>query len=79
MRAWKYLISNTIYPNPTDETLDIKGLEETDIIYIYSMSGQLLDMHKSITPLNLSKYSSGLYLIKSISENGEHISKVIKH
>lgn len=60
-----------IYPNPTQGQLkiDVTGLEQTtnSALYLYSLSGRLLLSKQPVdssTPLDLSAYPNGIYILK---------------
>lgn len=76
-------INNTliqIYPNPAQDKIKIKnsGNLKIESISIIDLKGQkLMEFEKTLTLLDLSKISTGIYLIKLIHENGEITKKII--
>lgn len=75
----------TIYPNPTDGPLTVlissyrEGYE--GFIYIYDMSGQLVQEKKfkeSVVTLTLAEQTKGIYLVKIKLPIGEETWKIIK-
>ena len=60
-------ISAKIYPNPVKDVLNISNNKDIDQVMIYSATGQLQVQQKvkgSSAQLDLSKLSSGMYLLK---------------
>ncbi len=73
-----------LYPNPTNGLLSV----ETDVlsnqlyITIFSITGHILDrqpLKSYITLIDLSRFASGIYLIKLEDENTSEMKKVIKY
>ncbi len=67
-----------IYPNPFGNYININGIKDGELIFIYDMLGNLIETQKvnnsSIT--NLKELSCGFYILKSKSG---FISKVFKY
>ena len=76
--ADEYLASIKLYPNPTTDSLIIKGVTQDTKIQIYSLQGQQVltqDItENSIVNLNIS---SGIYLVKIISESKSKTIKLV--
>lgn len=70
------------FPNPTTQLLNISSNKNENQAYLYNVNGTLLSQfsfHRN-TSLDLSNYSSGIYIIKVVQENGDVISqKIIKN
>jgi hypothetical protein len=69
-----------LYPNPTNSSFTISGVELNTTITIYNAIGVLVKSIKSSdnTIIDLSDYSNGIYFIKMQNTNGEAIHKLIK-
>jgi hypothetical protein len=82
-----------IYPNPVNNILSIKSLQQISNceIEIYSFSGSLLQTFSNIDftydwhgtssynyEVNMQNYLTGIYLLKIIYENKSHTFKIIK-
>ena len=70
-----------LYPNPTNSSFIISGIELNTTISIYNTIGELMKSIKSTdnnTTVDLSDYSTGIYLIKIKNDKGEAIQKLIK-
>ena len=67
----------SIYPNPTNGRLYITGLNSEIDIEVYSIEGKLLKDFKSVAAFIDLDLSSGLYLLKLISDANSTIKKVI--
>lgn len=73
--------SISIYPNPASDILNIKADNTIKSILLYDLQGRLLmtSLHNATeTYLNITDKSSGIYLIKVISESGSKIEKIVK-
>lgn len=70
-----------IYPNPTNDLLNIKFIEhDSRTIEIYSIDGKLINSFgnsEQLIQLDVSSYSKGLYLIRSTGEKGIQLKKFI--
>ncbi len=66
-----------VYPNPTNGLLNIEG-QGTMLISISNLLGQTLQEAKAEgnTTLDMSRFESGMYLIRIETENGVTIQKV---
>ena len=69
-----------LYPNPVKSTLQINSYNIViNNIAIYTIFGErVLNKKGNDTQIDLSNLSTGLYLVKIQTENGELIKKVIK-
>ena len=67
-----------IYPNPTNNRINIVGIEGKNIIEIFSIEGQKLAVHKgkgtTFFDLNIA---NGIYFIKISTEGKSIIKKII--
>lgn len=67
-----------IYPNPADNFITIRGEKMSNIV-IYNIKGQAVGEYTPIgdafTIRDLAAYSSGIYLIKIISRDGNSVVK----
>lgn len=71
----------TIYPNPTNAIVNIVGQNHFDSIVIINSIGQVVKEFKSntkTTQIDVSGYSSGVYLIKVSTGNKSQTFKLIK-
>jgi hypothetical protein len=73
----------TIYPNPTHGVvhLDVKGsaYEQGSIIWIYNSSGNLMEYQRwdgTNTAVDLSAYTSGLYVLVIQTNKGLQVEKI---
>jgi len=70
-----------IYPNPTSEYVAIYGLKNEGTFQIFNLNGKAIT---SISPISngqevsLSKLTTGVYLIKIATSDGNHSQKIIK-
>ncbi|MDX1461962.1 MAG: M14 family zinc carboxypeptidase [Marinirhabdus sp.] len=70
-----------VYPNPVDQTLSIETPLENYSIQVYSVQGQVLhsgENYSNKTELDFSKYASGIYLIRFVSQKTSKTVRVVK-
>jgi len=62
----------SFYPNPTQDFIQLQGIDAKAVIDIYSSNGNLLMQSEVDLPnaIDLSSLQSGLYFLKITSENG---------
>lgn len=68
----------TIYPNPTNGIVNIKG-ESINSITIYNSLGQVIyvsDIENDMFEINMKQFGTGMYMVKLISETGNSTRKV---
>lgn len=73
--------SLSVYPNPSKDILIVNYKSEINDIKIYNLLGQEVlssKMNKSDFQLNISHLSSGAYVVKLASPEGNHSFKLIK-
>jgi len=73
----------TIYPNPSNDIINISSIEDQLLkIELYSMTGSLIfktDLNSNIYALNISNYPIGTYLLRVFSQyNGIINKKIVK-
>ena len=68
-----------IYPNPSKNNLNVSKITEKGVLELLDMNGKILWRNeiKQNTKLNISKYKSGLYMLKFQSENYNFIETVL--
>lgn len=70
----------SIYPNPVQHSIFLNHDDNGDV-FVYSPGGELVltkKNHSVHQPIDLSSLSSGLYIIRLITEQGSFQSKLIK-
>lgn len=71
-----------VYPNPTRDVVNIKGLQGGEMLYVLDFTGRRLLRQragKEMEKINLSQYGTGLYQIIVRDLNGTNLSfKVLK-
>jgi len=72
--------SFSLWPNPVQNTLNINSLNESNYsVKIYDLLGRLIYTKENVsTSIDVSSFTSGLYLIKIKAQNGEASQKFIK-
>ena len=71
----------TLYPNPVSDNLKINGITNPTTATIYSENGRLIQTNKlnsSISDINLTGLSAGLYIIKLQSDNEMAVKRFVK-
>ncbi|MDY8138142.1 VPS10 domain-containing protein [Aquimarina sp. 2201CG5-10] len=76
-------ISVEVYPNPTENTFSIQGMNKRiNSIDVYTVNGQLVETfngdHLHQKEINIEKLSRGVYLIRVNSDVGIYTTKIIK-
>ena len=83
-----------VYPNPTNGMVNVEfGMDNGELddvkIQLYDVYGKLLDVVSVETQnfaslqrikIDLSRYANGVYIIKLVSNNGQHVAarKIVK-
>ena len=67
--------SINIYPNPVKDNLFIEG--QYDYVEIFDLFGRLLISSKAKAEIDVSKLSSGIYVLEIISNNIKRSEKII--
>ena len=68
----------SIYPNPTADISQISGLMGEFTTAVYDYSGRLVLQGEHEKTIDLSRFRSGIYMIKIVSERGVYMGKVVK-
>jgi len=74
-------ISITVYPNPVTNILTIHSPLNNYSIEVYTIGGQFIECNsynQKAVALDFSKYASGIYIMKIISEANSQIVKIVK-
>lgn len=75
------MVKTKVYPNPTKDILYIKSPTEVQSIEIFDVSGRKVMGSKPSqkdVQINLEKFNSGVYILKSHTKSGVETYKVIK-
>lgn len=68
-----------IYPNPVKDKLIITSSEKIKLIEVFDVFGRLIETYKNENPsIDFSSKKSGVYFLKTHTENDFSIKKVIK-
>ena len=68
----------TIYPNPVQHEVRIKGVAEGAMVRLLTMSGSVIEQGIEREEFNMSSLDSGIYLIQVVTEGQVETFKVIK-
>lgn len=70
--------SIAIYPNPVSNVLNIKTNNSVISIELYSVLGtQVFKTTKPVSQIDASRYQSGIYLLKVVTNKGEITKKIV--
>lgn len=75
-------MNTTVYPNPTDNNIEVDSNNLITRIEIYDLNGRLITSknENSLTvSLNLESFKTGIYFLKIISEKGNSFQKIVKN
>jgi len=67
----------SLYPNPSDGRLYVSGISPSLDLEVYSIQGKLLKHYKAVDDYIDLELSSGLYLVKLISDKRSMIKKIV--
>ncbi|MFD1015797.1 T9SS type A sorting domain-containing protein [Winogradskyella rapida] len=70
-----------VYPNPTKDVLNIDYRSDLTGVTVYNIVGQEVlrkNIEASQLQLDLSEFTSGVYIVKLFSEEGQHSFRVVK-
>ncbi len=70
--------SNSVYPNPTSDILNIKSKDKVTAVSIYDMSGKRIGASVINNTVDVRALQSGTYIINIETENGRSSEKFIK-
>lgn len=68
----------SVYPNPVEQMLNIATDEEIQQIIVVDSTGKAVHVQSDNTPIDSSRWSSGIYLVKVITGEKTRAVKVLK-
>lgn len=71
----------TIYPNPVQNTLQVKAKQLIESVQILDHQGRVLEVqiqNEMATQLNFEKYPKGIYFVKVRTSSGTAVHKIVK-
>jgi hypothetical protein len=71
----------SVYPNPTSDYINLRGLSDKTTVKLYSLTGQLISTQRTegeSLSLNLTSFDAGIYLLQVESAGSKQTIKVIK-
>ena len=68
----------SVYPNPTEGMVHIKGKESVDAIRLFNISGQIIKEVVNANSIDISSQRSGLYMIEIEDQGKTSVAKLIK-
>lgn len=70
-------VSYKLYPNPTQDVIHISSEDQVDALVLYDMKGSKVMEAKQVNTLNISKLSSGTYILALAFANGVKTKETI--
>jgi len=67
-----------LYPNPVQNSFQIKTSEEIERVQIFSIDGKEVAYFGSKSEYNISKLPAGIYFVRIHSNKGENIQRIVK-
>ncbi len=68
-----------VYPNPTNDILNITNLHQISTYQIYQLDGKLITQGNNF-PIDISKFTNGIYFLKIATKNNQIINqKILKN
>ncbi|MEO1033010.1 MAG: T9SS type A sorting domain-containing protein, partial [Bacteroidota bacterium] len=69
-----------LYPNPASTNFRIKGLTTASHVRVYDVNGRLIieEQRSDDSPIDMSAYDDGVYLVKVTSDSSTIIKRLIK-
>ncbi len=69
----------SLFPNPSDDIINLQGLNEADLIRVFNMSGTEMYQRRivgntAIQSVDVSDLSAGLYLVQITNDLGESVT-----
>ena len=71
-------IEVVLFPNPVQNSFQIKTSEEIERVQIFSIDGKEVAYFGSKSEYNISKLPTGMYFVKIHSNKGEAIQRIVK-
>jgi hypothetical protein len=71
-------VSFSYYPNPVKDVLTISSVKKVISISVFNAAGQLIKVNKDSDKMDMSRLSTGIYLIKTQIGKEVQTFKVIK-
>ncbi|RXR22197.1 DUF7619 domain-containing protein [Flavobacterium stagni] len=71
----------TVYPNPVQNTLQVKAKQLIESVQILDHQGRVLEVqiqNEMATQLNFEKYPKGIYFVKVRTASGTAVHKIVK-
>ncbi|NHM06257.1 T9SS type A sorting domain-containing protein [Flavobacterium sp. CYK-4] len=68
-------------PNPAKDYLDISAKNKINSLELYDAQGRILETHtlsKFSTRFNFTKHPQGVYFLKTVTEKGSSVQKIVK-
>ena len=67
-----------VYPNPTQDVLNIRSSKQVEKVNVYSLAGQLQKSESGSNSINVSGLQAGMYILQVQTEVGKHVETFIK-
>lgn len=67
----------SVYPNPSNTTLSIEGLDNIETIQLINMNGKRIDLDAAKSTWSIDSYASGIYIFRVVSNQRVYQKKII--
>ena len=68
----------TVFPNPTNGLIQLRGIQSSAKVELFSLEGKRIDIQLIDKRINLSSIRSGIYFLKVHSKNTNHTIRIVK-
>lgn len=68
----------SIYPNPTNNLLNIQSSTQIQSVEVLNIQGQLVIKEGNVNQINVSSLTNGVYMIRIATDNGVKVQKFVK-
>lgn len=69
----------SIYPNPASDVLTIESVQDINSIYIYNITGQMINSYNQVENhqlnIDITSLPAGIYIVSLIDKNNQIVSK----
>lgn len=67
----------TVFPNPSNTTITVQGLEKIETVQLYDLSGKRIDLDPTKTTWTVDNYAAGVYLFRVIANQRVYQKKIV--
>lgn len=79
VRTITHKVEFSIYPNPSDNYININSDENITDIKIFDITGKLVKQINNNNRINISNFNTGVYLLSVTTDKGTGVSRFVKN